>query len=151
MPKPATISSRQRAIIAGYKSGLEEKVAAQLAAAGIEVRYEDSKVRFVQPEKNRSYTPDFVLPNGIVIETKGRFETSDRQKHKWVKEQHPDLELRFVFSRSSTRLSKQSPTSYADWCRQYGFLFADSTIPVSWLKEPRNGVWIAAINKAGQK
>ena len=153
-PKTTTLlrsSLKQRALAAGYKSGLEDLTAAQIAAAGLPVNYETVKVRFVQPEKARTYTPDFPLDNGIIVETKGRFETGDRQKHKWIKEQHPNLEIRFVFSRSSTRLSKKSPTTYAAWCEQHGFLYADKTIPVKWLSEPVNGVWKAAIEKAGKK
>ena len=31
--------------------------------------------------RTRHYTPDFILENGIVIETKGRFVSNDRRKH----------------------------------------------------------------------
>ena len=62
--------------------------------------YETQKIPFLQPEKKRSYTPDFWLPNNIVVETKGFFTVQDRQKHIWIKEQYPKLDLRFVFSNS---------------------------------------------------
>lgn len=74
-----------------------------------------------------------MLANGIVVETKGRFITADRQKHLLVKAQHPDLDIRFVFSNSRTRISKTSKTTYADWCRKYGFMFADKSIPPEWM------------------
>ena len=32
-----------------------------------------------------TYTPDFVLPNGVIIETKGRFVAADRRKHLEIK------------------------------------------------------------------
>ena len=51
-----------------------------LRSRDIEAEYEPFRIPFVQPAKNRTYTPDFVLPNGIIIETKGRWITSDRQK-----------------------------------------------------------------------
>jgi hypothetical protein len=51
-----------------------------------------------------------------------------------IKEQHPELDIRFVFSNSKTRISKQSKTTYADWCRTKGFQFADKKIPQEWLK-----------------
>jgi hypothetical protein len=144
-------SPATRALSEGYRSGLEEKIAAHLAERGIEVKFETEKVRFTQPEKRRTYTPDFLLPNGIIIETKGRFLTEDRQKHKWIKAQHPDLDIRFVFSRAATLLSKASPTSYADWCLQYGFQWADKTIPAEWLAEPPCQRRLAAIEKATKK
>lgn len=144
-------SSRHRAIAHGYRSGLEEAVGDQLSTAGVTVEYETLKVHFTPPIKVRSYTPDFVLPNGIIVETKGRFLTDDRQKHKHIKAQHPDLDIRFVFSRASQRLSKGSPTTYSAWCLQYGFDWAEGLVPHAWIKEPPNPVRFAAIEKAAQK
>ena len=71
----------------------------------------------------------------LVIETKGRFVTADRQKHLLVKEQHPDLDVRFVFQNSRARISKTSKTTYADWCNKHGFTFADKRVPEEWLLE----------------
>jgi hypothetical protein len=124
-----------RGIKEGYRSGLEERVAEQLASLGIEVEYESSKISYIKPQRSAKYTPDFHLPNGIIIETKGRFVTADRQKHLLIKEQHSTLDIRFVFSNSRTRISKTSPTTYAMWCNKYGFKFADKEIPLEWLKE----------------
>lgn len=82
-----------------------------------------------------TYTPDFVLANGIIVETKGRFITSDRQKHLMIKEQHPDLDIRFVFSNPNSKLYKGSKTTYADWCDKHGFKWAKEEIPLEWIKE----------------
>jgi hypothetical protein len=57
------------------------------------------------------------------------------EKHLLVKAQHPDLDIRFVFSRSAAPLYKGSPTTYAMWCNKHGFVFADKLIPVAWLRE----------------
>ncbi len=119
----------------GFRSGLEDKIAAQLRRAGIPVEYESEVILYTKPEKPSRYTPDFPLPNGIIIETKGRFVTADRQKHLLIKAQHPDKDIRFVFSNSRARISKQSPTTYAMWCEKHGFKYADKTIPPEWLSE----------------
>lgn len=119
----------------GFRSGLEETLAAQLVAAGVVFEYEELKVNFVEPAKKRTYTPDFKLPNGIIIETKGRFLTEDRQKHLLVKAQHPHLDIRFVFSNSRAKINKRSTTTYADWCLKNGFQYADKKAPEEWLKE----------------
>lgn len=126
---------------------MEGAIGDQLNTEGISFDYESEKVPFIQPAKKRTYTPDFFLPNGIVIESKGRFLTADRQKHKLIKEQYPDLDLRFVFSRSSTRLSKRSKTTYARWCDSNGFLYADRLIPQAWLKEARNRASLACLDE----
>ena len=118
----------------GYRSGLEDKVAKQLELQGVKVEYETTKIKYVVPESLHTYTPDFVLPNGIIVETKGRFVVADRKKHLLVQKQYPDLDIRFVFSNSKTKISKGSKTSYADWCNKNGFTFADKEVPEQWFK-----------------
>lgn len=129
---------------------MEEKVSAQLAAAGVNAKYEETKLAFNQPAKPRTYTPDFILPNGIVIETKGYFVPEDRNKHVWVKAQHPGLDIRFVFSRSATPLYKGSKTTYASWCEKEGFKYADKLIPAEWLTEAKCSRRLAAIRSASK-
>lgn len=131
-------SVRQRAIAEGYRSGLEEITAEHLTSLGIPYEYEKLVIDYVDPAKNRKYTPDFKLNNGIIVETKGRFLTADRQKHIQIKKQHPHLDIRFVFSNPNTKLSKLSKTTYAMWCVKNGFLYANKMIPGEWLKEFKN-------------
>lgn len=140
-----------RGLAEGYRSGLEDSVAESLNKRGVGFEYEAHVVRYVQPARQARYSPDFILPNGIVIETKGRFVTKDRQKHLLIKDQHPDLDIRFVFSNPNTRISKTSKTTYAMWCQKHGFMYAKKDIPVEWIAEPANPIAIEAIKKAGLK
>lgn len=134
-------------IVHGFRSGLEEKIAEELRTGGQDFEFEPFKIPFTPPLKTRTYTPDFVLPNGIIVETKGRFLTDDRQKHKHIKAEHPDLDVRFVFSSSKAKLSKGSPTTYAKWCEGQGFLYADKSIPDEWLNEPPKRERIDALER----
>ncbi len=132
----------------GFRSGLEDRVAAELQALGYAVAYEEYKVAYVRPARPSKYTPDFpLLHNGIIVETKGRFVTDDRQKHLLIKKQHPDLDIRFVFSNSRTRISKQSWTTYAMWCETHGFLYADKIIPKEWLDEAPTAARMEALSQ----
>lgn len=140
--------TRNPALVHGFRSGLEEKIAAELKAQGVEAEYESEKIAYLKPARNAKYTPDFILPNGIVIESKGRFVVEDRQKHLIIKEQHPDLDIRFVFSSSRSRITKASKTTYGMWCEKHGFQYADKSIPEEWLKEPVCPTRLAAIQKA---
>jgi len=133
--KTPPLTAKQTALKYGFRSGLEEKIAASLTSKGVGFTFEELTLPFVEPAKGRKYTPDFLLANGIIVESKGRFLTEDRQKHLLVKAQHPDLDIRFVFSNSKTKINKRSTTSYADWCEKNGFLFADKDIPDAWLRE----------------
>ena len=73
-----------------------------------------------------------------VIESKGRFLSTDRKKHQLIKEQYPELDLRFVFSNSRSRIRKGSKTTLSDWCEKNGFLFADRLVPLEWMREKIN-------------
>lgn len=118
----------------GFRSGLEDKISKQLTEAGVAYEYETTKIQYVVPESVHKYTPDFILPNGIIVETKGRFTLPDRKKHLLIQKQRPDLDIRFVFSNSKTKISKGSKTSYADWCTKNNFIYADKEIPEEWLR-----------------
>ena len=124
---------RQSALKAGFRSGLEQDNAKHLEAHGVTFDYEVLKVKYVS--KPHTYTPDFQMSNGIIIEAKGRFAPSDRTKHLAVKAQHPELDIRFVFSNSRQRLSKASKQTYGGWCERNGFLYADGLVPVEWMRE----------------
>lgn len=128
-------SSKSVGLREGFRSGLEEKIASELRAKGVPFKFEDVVIEYRKPESKHKYTPDFWLPNGIIVETKGRFVTADRQKHKLIKEQKPELDIRFVFSNSRGRISKSSNTTYAMWCERFGFKYADKTIPQAWIDE----------------
>lgn len=118
----------------GYRSGLEVKVARQLEELGIPFEYEKLKIKY-QVNETRTYSPDYVLPNGIIVETKGRFVAADRKKHLLIQRQDPFLDIRFVFTNSKAKISKGSKTSYADWCDKHGFKYSDKLIPVEWINE----------------
>lgn len=130
-----TSNRKAHGIKNGYRSGLEEQIAAELDQLGVPYEYEKLVIPYIKPERKAKYTPDWKLPNGIIIETKGRFLTADRQKHLLIKAQHPEYDIRFVFSNSLTKISKQSKTTYADWCEKHGFKYADKHIPIEWLNE----------------
>lgn len=113
-------------------------MSAQITDAGLKLEYETDKIKYVWPERTASYTPDFKLPKEggfFYVETKGRWTVDDRQKHLLIKEQHPDIDIRFVFSNQNAKLYKGSPTTYAQWCEKFGFAYANKTIPKEWLEE----------------
>jgi hypothetical protein len=117
-----------------YRSGLEDQTAAFLQPLQKEVRYEALKIEW-EDLRYRTYTPDFVLDNGIIIETKGLFDNDDRRKHVAIKEQHPELDIRFVFSNANAKLYKGAKSRYFEWCEKNGILWANRVIPQEWLAE----------------
>lgn len=137
MTKRSRVYGGSAAHTATYRSGLEKQNAALLKKEGHPVVYEQYYVPFVRPESKHKYSPDFIIRNGIIIETKGIFDSDDRKKHELIQKQHPTLDIRFVFSNSRSKLYKGSPTTYALWCTRKGFKYADKLIPKEWLNEPK--------------
>lgn len=135
----ATISRlRSHAIARGYRSGLEAKAAEQISEAGHDVLYETDKIEYTWPKRKSTYRPDFKLPKPggfFYVETKGIWTVEDRQKHHLLREQHPDLDIRFVFSNCNARLYKKSPTTYAAYCEKHNLRYANKVIPQEWLDE----------------
>ena len=121
----------------GHRSGLEDAIADEIKAAEDVVSYEEHRLTYTVPEEPHTYTPDFVLKNGIIIEAKGLFEASDRKKHLLIQKEHPSLDIRFVFSNPQTKLNKGSKTTYALWCEKHGFKYARKLIPMAWFLEPK--------------
>lgn len=150
MPAPTTrfkdAFARARAM--GYRSGLEERVSKSLLSRGCtDFEYETVRVPYEVPARPAKYTPDFILPNGIVVETKGRWVSEDRKKIKLIKEQYPDLDLRIVFSRSLTPLNKTSKTTYGMIATKLGIPYADKDIPSEWLEEAPNQASLDALKR----
>lgn len=118
-----------------YRSGLEKEAAAFLKDRQEKVVYEQLKIEW-EDLRYRTYTPDFELDNGILVETKGIFDNEDRRKHIAIKEQHPELDIRFVFSNANAKLYKGAKSRYCDWCDKNGFMWSHRIIPEEWLTEP---------------
>lgn len=130
-----TVSRMKPGLKHGFRSGLEKMNAEHLEKQGVPVLFELLKIPYLVPEKVRKYTPDFELPNGIIIETKGKLEMTDRAKHLFVKTQHPDLDIRFVFQRPHDPIYKGSRTTYAMWADKYEIPWATRVIPIDWINE----------------
>jgi hypothetical protein len=114
-----------------FRSGLEERVADLLVELGVKYEYETKKVAYTIAHV---YTPDFVLPNGVILECKGYWDAADRRKIKEVKKQHPDLDLRMVFQAPFNTISKKSKTTYAKYCDKLGIPWTSfANIPLKWL------------------
>ena len=116
-----------------YRSQLEEKVADLLIKLGVTYDYETTKIAYTIPH---NYTPDFILPNGVILECKGYWDGVDRRKINSVKEQNPDIDLRMVFQSPFNTISKKSNTTYAQWCEKHDIPWTSfKNIPLDWLIE----------------
>jgi hypothetical protein len=121
----------------GYKSGFEAKIAEQLDSHKLQAKelYEKTVIKYTVPARDSRYTVDWTLPNGILIESKGRWTAEDRKKHLLVKQQHPELDIRIIFQSAKNKISKGSKTTYADFCNKHGIVWAEKIVPENWYVE----------------
>ena len=134
---------------AKLRGGFEPKIKAQLENAKVNFAYEPIRIPYVIPEQTHYYLPDWVLlDNGIVVETKGYpFDAADRKKILLVRAQHPDLDLRLVFSSSNIKIYPGSKTTVADWASREGIPHAEKRIPDEWLFEPPRVSSVTALQR----
>lgn len=122
------------------KSGLEELVFNFLKNNRCVFGYESLSINYFQPEAKKTYKPDFPIEDCFIIETKGAFNSADRKKMKLIKQQNPDLDIRFIFSNARTKIGKKSKTTYGKWCEMFGFPYhciysTKVPLPKEWLNE----------------
>ncbi len=114
-----------------FRSGLEEQVAKLLEGLGVTYEYESTRVPYTI---QHHYSPDFVLPNHVLLETKGYWDAKDRRKILAVKKDNPYLDLRMVFQSPYNKINKNSKTTYAKWCEKHDIPWTSyHNIPLEWL------------------
>jgi hypothetical protein len=132
-----------------YRSKLEADIAKHLDTSGVKYDFEPTwgKLSYTVPAKDCKYLPDFYVRTKsgklIIVEGKGIWVYEDRFKHYLIRKAKPDLDIRFVFSNSKSKIRKGSSTTYADICEGRGrglfrgmtWQYADRKVPLEWLEE----------------
>lgn len=91
--------------------------------------------RFIPYVIKGNYLPDFVLPNGIIVEAKGYLDAAACRKMKAVKASNPELDIRFVFQHANGKRNKRAKLKNWEWAERHGFPWAETTIPLAWWRE----------------
>jgi hypothetical protein len=143
MPRKSKKQTRSKAKAKGFRSGFEVEVAGMLDALGVDYTYETEVFPWTEdlpngycPDcgckavANRTYTPDFFLDNGTIIEAKGIFTVKDRKIALAMKEMGTPTKLLFMWD---NKLSRKSKTRYSDWCQKNDVDFSIRKIKEEWL------------------
>ena len=118
---------------AEYKSGLEARFQKESKELGFDLPYESKKIKYIIPEKQHSYTPDFEVTSNVFIETKGLWTSQERKKACLIKAQHPHITILYVLYRDQ-RLSKKSSTTYISWAQKQGLLICTFKDKDTWVE-----------------
>ena len=109
-----------------FKSKLEEKVWSVLKKEFPTVKYEPQKFKFIQPQIERTYIPDFKTGrNNVFIEAKGKLDLETRKKMVWFRDSNPTIRIIFLFMNPDNKITKRSKTTYAMWASDNGFEWLD--------------------------
>ena len=115
------------------------KFESTIASSYPDLEYETRRIKYEIPAVQHLYTPDFVLKTNsgkeIYIEAKGRYSPKDRKKMLLVRDQHPDLDIRFIFQNPNVTISKSSLTTVAEWCIKNNFKFGTVETIKKWRTE----------------
>lgn len=105
------------------RSKLELRFESFLQEFDVQYEYEVTKIPYVIPVSNHTYTVDWTLVNGMLLETKGFLKNhAERKKYILIKEQHPELDLRFVFQDPNKKCGGMK-TTHAQWADKNNFLW----------------------------
>jgi len=113
----------------GFRNQFEERLGSFLDDRRIAYEYETLILGYTLEGK---YKPDFILPNGIIIEAKGFFRTHAQRALRAVKKKHPKLDIRLVFYNQNQKVQGSNLKCY-EWAVKYKFEFADKNIPEEWI------------------
>lgn len=129
--------SRKKAVKDGFKSAFEQTIAKKLDYYNIPFEYEPYTMDyFLTPNvkctcldcgssnvlEAHTYSPDFVLRDDLIIETKGLFSAKDRKKMIAVKKYNPDVKIVMLFQSPNNKITKKSKTTYEKWAVKNGFI-----------------------------
>lgn len=105
------------------RSKLELKFEEILKDFQVNYGYEITHIPYVIPESNHKYIVDWTIYNGVHIETKGYLsDYKERQKYVLLKEQHPEIDLRFVFD-NPNKLCGGTKMTHGKWAEKCGFQY----------------------------
>jgi hypothetical protein len=135
------------------RSGLEDSIRTYLPKG---TKYEPYIIEYWQPVpsavcdecgneeiyKLRKYLLDFHLPNGVLIEAKGKFLPPERTKHLLLQEQYTG-EIRFIFMLDNW-LTRKHASRYSDWAAKNNIKY------IIWQNSARGPVRPEAIEELEQ-
>lgn len=107
--------SPSRKSIPKLKSKFEKRFYDEITRLGLDFAYESDKLSY---SLHLAYKPDWKVSDGLYIETKGKFDYTERRKMEAVKAANPDKEIRMVFMRNQ-KLGKGSKMTYGEWCDKH--------------------------------
>ena len=118
-----------------FKGKLEEQINQSLLDQGLGISYEGERFDYYL---KRWYTPDFLVKGQAFdfwIEVKGYWPSSRRNQFLCVLRNHPNLNIFVALQSPHQRISKQSRTTYCQWCEKYGVAWCPTPIPEDFLNQ----------------
>ena len=132
------------------RSGLEDSFRILCEKEGIHLEYETGLLPYVTAPSKKRYTPDWTISKQAYIETKGYWDAAGRRKALYIKEQHPDVRILYVFQRNN-KIHKLSNTTYGEYCDKHGLEWCVFSNMETWMKFIKENQSDDVENKNGDK
>lgn len=120
------------------RSKLETKIVDILSSCNSPWKYEVTKIKYKIPESIHTYTVDFTLDNGLLLEGKGYLsDHAERYKYILIQQQNPDADIRFIFD-NPNKLVGGTKMTHGAWATKYNFKWCsikDVDQIQAWVKE----------------
>lgn len=126
------------------RSNLEIKLATILTNLNVPWTYETKVISYIIPESVHTYTVDFSIGiKDLHIEGKGYLsDHTERNKYILIKQQYPNIDLRFVFE-NPNKLCGGMKQTHAEWATKHGFKYCsikDYETIEKWVNESINSM-----------
>jgi hypothetical protein len=133
-----------------FASGYEFRVWSDAKRRGLRIEYEPTTFDYERRikggrcadcgsgvvVKRARYTPDFRIGGKLLVETKGKFDASTRQRMDDFVRSRPDVQVHFLFG-SDNWTTRKHLQRYTEWCGERGIRAAvGDRIPEGWINEP---------------
>lgn len=112
MLKKKSVSGRRTPL---FRSKFEKKFYDEMLRRKLNFEYEADTLEYTLA---LSYKPDWKVAPNLYLETKGKFDYTERRKMLGVKSANPGKEVRMVFMRNQ-KLQKGSKMTYGGWCDKH--------------------------------
>jgi hypothetical protein len=135
-----------------YRTEFEATTAMRLIRRNISFEYEPARLRYTDKNGRKRITqPDFHLKpksndphGGMFVEAKSLLKNDHLSRYELLREQRPDLDIRFIFEQPDRTIShfgvadgegQTRAVSYSEWADMNGFKWSGEAIPNALLNE----------------
>ena len=100
-----------------------------------ELNNKDNSIEYINCKKTKVFVPRFVMSDGMIVESVSYLLKQDCRKYLLLREQYPNLDIRFIFESADKYVSGGDGLTLAEWAASNKFHWANKLFPLEWMIE----------------